>query len=116
MSLPVLLASLDMTIFTLVIQTSTWPSWGALSTVLALGDTLSPLYQGTTVHIVEDPKPIDDFGVLPMVQDFQLRTNWIRHQLLRLEVDLLADQTESNCERRGKKRPGARYSRVYCHR
>jgi len=68
------------------------------------------------VHAVEDPKPIDDFGILPMVQDFQLGANQIRHQLVRLEVDLSADETENNCERRGQKSPGARNSRVYCHR
>ena len=46
------------------------------------------------MHAVEDPKPIDDFDVLPVVQDLQLCANRIRHQLLRLEVDLSADEVE----------------------
>ena len=68
------------------------------------------------MHAVEDPKPIDDFELLPMVQDFQLHANRIRHQLLRLEVDLLVDEAESDCEGRGKKSPGVRHSGVYRHR
>ena len=61
------------------------------------------------MHAVEDSKLIDDFGVLPMVQDFQLCANQIHHQLLRLEVDLSADEAESNCKRGGQKSPSARH-------
>ena len=53
------------------------------------------------MHAIKDPEPLDDFGVLPMVQDFQVRANRINHQLLRFEVDLPADERESNCEKRG---------------
>ena len=65
------------------------------------------------MYAVEDPKPVDDFRVLPMVQDFQLRANRIRHQLLSLEVDHPSDEAESNCEGRGQKIPSARHSGVY---
>ena len=68
------------------------------------------------MHAVEDPKPIDDFGVLPMVQGFKLHTNQICHQLLWFEVDRPAGEAESNYEGRGQKGPGARHSGIYCHR
>ena len=50
------------------------------------------------MHAVEDPKPIDDFGVLSMVQNFKFRANWIFYQLLWLEVDRQAAEAESHCE------------------
>ena len=65
------------------------------------------------MHPVEDPKSIDDFGVLPMIQNLELHANWIFYQLLWLEVDRPGAEAESHCERRGQKGPGARYSGVY---
>jgi len=62
------------------------------------------------VHAVENPEPIDDFGVLPVVQDLQFYTNWVQYQLLRLEVDLSADEPEDNCKRGRQKSLSARHS------
>jgi len=53
------------------------------------------------VLAVEDPKPIDNFEVLPMVQNFKLRADWIFYQLLWLEVDRQAAEAESRYEGRG---------------
>ena len=47
------------------------------------------------MHAVEDPKPINDSGVLTMVHDIELCANWIRHQLLWLEVDRPTAEAES---------------------
>ena len=68
------------------------------------------------MHAVEGPKPIDDFGVLPVVKDLQLCAKRICHQLFQLEVDLSVDEAEGNCKRGGQKSLGARHSRVYRHR
>ena len=116
MSLPALLASSDMSNFTLVIRTSTGLHREPNRPRSRLAILHRWLYRGMAVHAVEDPKPIDDFRVLPMVQDFKLRANQIRHQLLRVEVDHSADEAESKCERRGQKSSGARHSGTYCHR
>jgi len=50
------------------------------------------------LHAVENPKPIDDFGVLPMIQNFELRFNWVFYQLLWLEVDLPTAEAEIHYE------------------
>ena len=63
------------------------------------------------MYAIEDPKPINDF----MVQNFELRANWIFYQLLCLEVDRPAAEAESNCEGRGQKGLGAGHSSICRH-
>jgi len=68
------------------------------------------------VYAIENPKPIDDFGVPPMIQNFEFHANMIFYQLFWLEVDRPATKAESHREGRGQKSPGARYSGIYRHR
>ena len=53
------------------------------------------------MYAVEDPKPIDDFGVLPMVQNFELRANWVNSFGLKWITKRLKQKvtTKEECKR-----------------